>query len=148
VLAPSELKSRYHVRLEKYIKEVDIEAVTLGNMVQNQIIPASLSFQKTVAKSISTVIGVLGDGKDLKPQKDLLKTLTGLIGDTQKLTNDLKAKVDKAGDIHDEEKKADYICKEIRKTMDDLREKVDTLEGYVDNECWPIPKYWEMLFIS
>jgi glutamine synthetase len=148
VLAPSELKSRYHVRLEKYIKEVDIEAATLCNMVQNQIIPAALSYQKTVAKSIGTVISVIGDGKDLKPQKDLLRTVTGLISEAQKLTDELKVKLDKAGTIADEEKKAEYICKEIKKTMSDIREKVDTLEGYVDNECWPFPKYWEMLFIS
>ncbi|HNY66069.1 MAG TPA: glutamine synthetase III [Deltaproteobacteria bacterium] len=148
VLSPSELKSRYHVRLEKYIKGVDIEAVTLCNMVQNQIIPAAVAYQKTVATSLKSVMDVLGDGKDLKPQKDLLKTLTGLISAAQKLADELKGKIDKAGSIADEEKKASYICTEIRQTMGDIREKVDALEGYVDNDCWPFPKYWEMLFIS
>ena len=29
-----------------------------------------------------------------------------------------------------------------------LREYVDTLEVLVDDEMWPLPKFWEMLFIS
>lgn len=63
VLTPEELKSRYHVRLEKLIKDIDIEAVTLSNMVQNQIIPAAVSYQKTVAQSIKAVIEVMGDAR-------------------------------------------------------------------------------------
>jgi len=148
VLTPEELKSRYHVRLEKLIKDIDIEAVTLSNMVQNQIIPAAVSYQKTVAQSIKAVIEVMGDAKELKPQKELLKTVVGLISDTQKLVGDLEAKLAKAKAIRDEEKKAEYFSVDIRKLMADIREKADTLEHYVDNECWPIPQYWEMLFIS
>ncbi len=147
VLSPVELESRYHVRLEKYIKEVDIEAVTLCNMVQNQVIPASVQYQKSLASSLKAVIDVMGTGKELKPQKDLLKTLSGLISDTQTLVDKLKAKIDKANSIASEEKKAAYICDEIRRTMLDIRDKADTLEHYVDNELWPMPKYWEMLFI-
>jgi glutamine synthetase len=31
--------------------------------------------------------------------------------------------------------------------MDELREYVDALENLVDDETWPLPKFWEMLFI-
>ncbi|HPI92954.1 MAG TPA: glutamine synthetase III [Deltaproteobacteria bacterium] len=148
VLSSVELKSRYHVRLERYIKEVDIEAVTLANMVQNQILPAALQYQRVVAGSVRSAIEVIGDGRGLKPQKELVKTLSSLIGDTQRLVSELNLRIDKANAISSEEKKASYICSEIKKTMLDIREKVDTLEHYVDNELWPIPKYWEMLFIS
>ena len=148
VLSPVELKSRYHVRLERYIKEIDIEAVTLFNMVQNQIIPAAVTYQKNIATSVRSAIDVIGEGKELKPQKELVKTVSNLIGDTQNLVNELKVKIDKANSIASEEKKAVYFCDEIKKTMADIRDKVDTLEHYVDNELWPVPKYWEMLFIS
>lgn len=148
VLSPVELKSRYHVRLEKYIKEVDIEAMTLCNMVQNQIIPASITYQKNIAMSVKSAMDVIGDGKELKSQKELVKVISGLISDAQRLVNELKAKIDKANAIQSEEKKASYFCDEIRNLMLDIRGKVDTLELYVDNELWPLPKYWEMLFIS
>lgn len=148
VLSPVEVRSRYHVRLERYIKEVDIEAATLCGMVQSQVIPAALSYQKSVAKALKSAMDVIGDAKELKPQKELLKTVAGLVSDTQKLACELKKTLDKANAIAGEEKKAAFICAEVRKAMGSLREKVDSLELYVDNECWPIPKYWEMLFIS
>ncbi len=148
VLSPVELKSRYHVRIERYIKEIDIEAATLYNMVQTQIIPAAISYQKKVAGSIKNVIDVMGDGKEIKPQKDLLKTITGLVSDAQRLNSELKARLDKANALSSEEIMAAYFCDEVKPAMNEVREKVDTLERYVDNELWPIPKYWEMLFIS
>ncbi len=148
VLTATELKSRYHIRLERYIKEIDIEATTLANMVQSQVIPASVEYQRTLASSVSAVVDVLGDTKALKPQKDLLKTVSSLIAEAQKLAGDLTERLEKAKSIESEEKKAAYFCEEIKGTMLAVRETVDTLEHYVDNDLWPMPKYWEMLFIS
>ncbi len=148
VLTATELKSRYHIRLERYIKEIDIEAATLANMVQSQVIPASVQYQRTLASSVRAVVDVLGDTKALKPQKELLKTVSSLIGEAQKLVGDLTERLEKAKSIESEEKKAAYFCDEIKGVMLAVRETVDTLEHCVDNELWPMPKYWEMLFIS
>ncbi len=35
----------------------------------------------------------------------------------------------------------------VKPLMDELREFVDALEALVDDEIWPLPKFWEMLFI-
>jgi glutamine synthetase len=40
------------------------------------------------------------------------------------------------------------LCNKVRTKIDELREYVDELEGLVDDELWPMPKFWEMLFIS
>ncbi|HDP80408.1 MAG TPA: glutamine synthetase type III, partial [Spirochaetes bacterium] len=77
VLSPVELKSRHAVRIERYCKELDIEAATLINMVQNQVLPATLGYQNAVAGSISALIGVLGDNSDADTQKNLLRKLSG-----------------------------------------------------------------------
>jgi len=148
VLSPVELKSRYHVRLERYIKEIDIEAATLFTMVQSQILPAAAMYQKTLAQSIKNAMDVIGDGKELKPQKELLKRVSALIGDAQKQVTELNHEIEKAKAINTEEKQAACYCDVIKPCMNDVRHTVDTLEQYVDNELWPLPKYWEMLFIS
>jgi glutamine synthetase len=148
VLSRVELKSRYHIRLERYCKEMDIEAMTLCSMIQNQIIPAGIDYQYKVASSVAAAAGVLGDAGVLKAQKDLLGTVASLVSNLQSSVNDLKAKNEKANSMHDEEKKAVFYCNEIKKTMVDIREKADILETYVDNILWPLPKFWEMLFIS
>jgi len=148
VLSPVELKSRYHVRLERYIKEIDIEAATLFTMVQSQILPAAAAYQKSLAQSIKNAMDVIGDGKELGPQKELLRLVSTLISDAQKQVGELKKGLEKAKAIDSEEKQAAYFCDVIKPCMGKVRQTVDTLELYVDNELWPIPKYWEMLFIS
>jgi glutamine synthetase len=40
------------------------------------------------------------------------------------------------------------LCSKVKTTMNKLRECVDELEVLVDDELWPMPKFWEMLFIS
>jgi glutamine synthetase type III len=44
-------------------------------------------------------------------------------------------------------KKAD-VLQQNKTSNDELREYVDELENLVDDEIWPQPKFWEMLFIS
>jgi glutamine synthetase len=61
---------------------------------------------------------------------------------------EILAKVDAANAVHDEAKKADTLCSKVKPKMDEIREYVDELENLVDDELWPLPKFWEMLFIS
>lgn len=56
-------------------------------------------------------------------------------------------KVESASAIHDEAKKAEMLCSKVKK-LNELRENVDELEGIVDDELWPMPKFWKMLFVS
>lgn len=148
VLSRVELKSRYHIRIERYNKEIDIEAMILYNMAQNQVLPAAMRYQKKIADSIKSTLDVLGDSKEIKIQKQLLLTVSALISEILTLVNELKNKREKAVSLGSEEEKADFYCTEIKGIMNKIRCKVDILEDYIDNDLWPIPKYWEMLFIS
>jgi glutamine synthetase len=55
--------------------------------------------------------------------------------------------VEAAEAVHDEQKKAETLAARVKPKMDELRESVDALENLVDDERWPLPKFWEMLFI-
>ncbi|MBN1534091.1 MAG: glutamine synthetase III [Spirochaetes bacterium] len=146
VLSPVELKSRYHIRLERYAKDIDIEAKALSNMVTSQIIPAALRFQGEMAKSLKDTAKVLGDA-DLAPQKKLLGTLCGLIGAIETSVEELKTAQEKGIGMHDELEKAKYCNDTLKPLMLKVRQSVDELEPLVCDELWPIPKFWEMLFI-
>ena len=61
---------------------------------------------------------------------------------------DILAKIAAASSIHDEQKKAETLCSKVKPRMNELRDYVDELEGLVDDELWPLPKFWEMLFIN
>jgi glutamine synthetase len=148
VLSAVELRSRYTIRLERYTKEIDIEAMCLYNIASSQILPAAIEYQGMVAASIDETIEVLGNKFDMEPQKEHLKTVATLINDIQKSLSELLARRTDAMEIEDEQEQADYYCSKVKKLMESTREKIDQLEVMIDDELWQIPKLWEILFIS
>jgi len=79
---------------------------------------------------------------------ELLKKITDLINNIFATNRDIQQKVESANALHDEQKKAEMLSFKVKPKMEELREYVDDLEILVDDEFWPLPKFWEMLFIS
>ncbi len=143
-----ELKSRYLIRVERYCKEVEIEALSLCDIVLTQIMPACVRYQGTLASSLDEAIEVLGEKFDMEGQKSLLRSLAQGINSCIARSEDLKKKLASASVIHDEQKKAEYFNAEIKPLMAAIRAEADRLETLADDGEWPLPKFWEMLFIS
>jgi len=148
VLSKVELKSRYLIYLEKYIKDLEIEVKCLNNICMNQVIPAAVAYQKTLAGTINETKGALGSSIVLSSEVEILKSIVDLINKIYAADKDILAKVEAAGAVHDEQRKAEMLCTKVKTAMNELRDYVDELEGLVDDEIWPLPKFWEMLFIS
>jgi glutamine synthetase len=148
VLSKVELQSRYVIYLEKYIKDLEIEVKCLNNICLNQVIPAAAAYQKMLAKAIISTREALGNAAVVSAETEILKKVVDLVNNIYSVNKEIMAKVDAANAIHDEAKKADALCGKIKPKMDELRESVDELENLVDDELWPLPKFWEMLFIS
>jgi glutamine synthetase len=148
VLSKVELKSRYTIYLEKYIKDLEIEVKCLNNICMSQVIPAAVAYQKKLAEAISATKGVLGSAAAVSSQAEILKRILDSVNNIYTANKEILAKVESTSSIHDEAKKAEMLCSKVKTKMDELREYVDTLEGLVDDETWPLPKFWEMLFIS
>jgi glutamine synthetase len=148
VLSNVELKSRYIIYLEKYIKDLEIEVKCLNNICLSQVIPVAIVYQKAVAKAILATKEVLGHAAVVSAETEILKKVVDLINNIYSVNKEILAKVDSTSAVHDEAKKADALCGKVKPKMDELREYVDALEVLVDDEIWPLPKFWEMLFIS
>jgi glutamine synthetase len=148
VLSKVELKSRYVIYLEKYIKDLEIEVKCLKNICMSQVIPAAVTYQKKLAEAIIGTKEVLGNAAVVSSQAEILKRVLDAVNNIYSVNKEILAKVEAAAAIHDEAKKADLLCSKVKTKMDELREYVDTLECLVDDEIWPLPKFWEMLFIS
>jgi len=147
VLSRAELKSRYLIHVERYIKDLQIEVKCLNNICLTQVIPAAVDYQKKLSKAIIGTKEVLGSAAVISSQTELLKTILDLINNIYTTNKDIQTKVETANAIHDEQKKAETLCAKVKPKMDELREYVDALENLVDDETWPLPKFWEMLFI-
>lgn len=146
VLTPVELTSRYHIHLEKYCKQLDIEANSLFNIVSSQVLPSAYRHQKNIASSVREISGLVSDDV-VKIQKELLLKLSSLVSGIQNDLASLRLSIDAARNIEDEQTKAEAYCDKVKTAMNTLRKKCDELELIVDDELWPLPKYWEMLFL-
>jgi glutamine synthetase len=114
----------------------------------SQVIPAAAAYQKMIAKAIISTKEVLGNAAVVSAQTEILKKVVDLVNSVYLVNRDILAKVEAANAVHDEAKKADALCNKAKPKMDELREYVDELENLVNDELWPLPKFWEMLFIS
>jgi glutamine synthetase len=148
VLSKIELKSRYLIYLEKYIKDLEIEVKCLNNICMNQVIPAAVTYQKMLARTINETKNALGSSVVLSSEVEILKKMVDLINKIYSINKDILTKVDAANGVHDEQRKAEMLCSKVKTSMNELRDCVDELEGLVDEDMWPMPKFWEMLFIS
>jgi len=148
VLSNVELKSRYLIHIERYIKDLEIEVKCLSNICLSQIVPVATVYQQRLAQAVTGTREALGKNADLSAQQELLKRVVDLVNKIYAANKGVLAGIEKAAAIHDEQKKAEMLCSKVKTKMNELREYVDELEGLVDDELWPLPKFWEMLFIN
>ncbi|HWP69985.1 MAG TPA: glutamine synthetase type III, partial [Gemmatimonadaceae bacterium] len=144
VLSEPELESRYHVRIERYIKDMLIEMHTLGEMVDTMVLPAVYGYAGTLAASAAQAKAA---GITEIAQVDRANEV-GKLAKTLKSKRDALAKIrDKAEHMHEDPTKAAMLLThDGADTMAEVRAACDTLELLVADDVWPLPKYREMLF--
>ena len=143
VLSPAELESRTHIAIEKYIKQLAIEAETMVSMARNQILPAALHHQQSVAEAIAATKAA---GVDCADTIAALRSFVDLVTRLRNATNT----VEKAAAHHDADpiRHASQISRELKPAMAELRDTVDTLETIVAADLWPLPTYRDLLFLK
>ena len=144
ILSDEELDSRYHVRLERYIKDMLIEMHTLREIVDTMVLPAAFSYAGELAESAAQAKSA---GIKVIPQVAAANDLGALITDLQKHRAAMGKVLDKAEAMHDDlEKQAQLLTSAGADAMAEVRKCCDAIELAVSDDCWPLPKYREMLF--
>jgi len=101
-----------------------------------------------LAGAINETKAVLEGSAACSAEVEILKKVIDLIDKIYAANKEIRAQVETAENIHDEQEKADMLCNKVKTAMNSLRDYVDELEVLVDDDIWPMPKFWEMLFIS
>lgn len=146
VLSRDELYSRYEILLESYIKQINIEALTMLDIAKRQILPAVIKFTGELAKTINEIkqTGIL---VETVAQEELLLEVSKVITSFKNNIKGLEEINSKAADIEDDiYEKAKFYRDEVFTAMQRLRTDADKLETLVDEKLWPIPTYGELLF--
>ena len=145
VMSEVEIHSRTEILMENYSKIINIEALTMLEMVKRDIIPAVNEYITDVAGTASSKKAIVSD-VDCSMEEDLIKTLSELNSASYKLAKELKAAIGEASSKHDNVERAEAYRDLVIPVMEILREKVDAMETMTATEHWPLPSYGDMLF--
>jgi len=144
ILTAEELESRYHVRVERYVKDVLIEMETLAEMLDTQILPAAYAYLGSLAQGAAQAKQA---GIKMIPQKAAAEATGKKATALQAKTAALHAAIAKAHALHDDPAKcAAFLTSTGADAMAACREISDALEVSIGDAHWPLPRYREMLF--
>ena len=145
VYSPVELRSRCEIMLENYCKTVMIEANTMIDMAETDIIPAIASHTADLARAVGAKRAAdegVPCGYELAALKKLSALNDSIALKLEALENELLA----VHHIDDVEKQSFAIRDELLPLMNDLRALVDQAETKTPKSCWPYPSYADLLF--
>jgi glutamine synthetase len=143
VLTKEELESRYHIYLEKYSKQINIEAGVVIEMARRQIFPAVSAYAAELARDAGALASIHAVSA---PQEKRAKKIAELSNDLYEETARLETALSEAQDIEEAFAQAKAYFEKVRPVMDLVRSKGDALEKLVSKEAWPFPGFEELLF--
>ena len=142
VFTETELVSRYEIMLENYVKTINIEALTMLDMVKKDVIPAVSAYTTKLADNIIKKKASCGS---YKLEENLLKKLSyhsdrvydGII---------VLEQVESRKSSGDALATARYYHDTVLKAMKELRTDVDEIEMNMSATDWPYASYGQLLF--
>ena len=139
-----EMHSRYEILNEEYSKTIHIEATTLIDMVNRQVLPACTGYAGKVAAAVNAKKLALPT-LECKSESALISEITALVDNLENAVTELEKAVALSAEYSGSDL-AHYTRNSIIPLMDDVRGYADSLELIVDQKDWPYPTYGEMLF--
>jgi len=82
----------------------------------------------------------------VSPQRDLLEKTSDIVNALYDSLGKLRSEMDKANALKSHQKQAEAYGKIVTPLIEELGESCTALEGIIDNEIWPLPKFTELLF--
>jgi glutamine synthetase len=139
-----EIKAYYEIRLEQYVKTLEIEMGMLESMVWEGVLPA-ISKQMALEKKALSAI----------PDEDMdINAWKGYLGKLASIKTNLISSIDKMENLRNRiqtlelEEQASLLTDEGLELFSAIRGMCDSCERIISQDIWPYPKYRELLSIS
>ena len=143
VFSEVELEARHEVKLENYSKIIHIEALTMLDMANKDILPAMSRFTAELADAIAKKSAAKIPAEY---EKGTLKEVANHLDAMYKAVKKLEADEVKGNDITDVVELADFCRDVIIPDMEEVRAHSDAMEMVADSKTWPYPSYGKLLF--
>jgi len=145
IYTETEMRSRYEILLENYCKVINIEALTMVEMVKKDIIPSVSAFNKHLSETIIAKKAV-SDKIDISVEETLLIRLSDLNAKAYDKVIALEKAANGVMDFKNITEASKYFRDIILQGMTELRAFVDEMEANTDSKYWPYPTYTDLLF--
>ena len=143
VMSRVETESHYEIKLEQYANLINIEALTMIDMANKQILPVVNAYAADVASNLAIKQDM---GVACKAETKLLKKLSD---GADAISDDIDALVE-AHDVMiataDVQARGDACRDSVLPAMEQLRKDADAMETICSKEYWPLPSYNDILF--
>jgi glutamine synthetase len=136
VFSEAESDARYHVRLERYLKDVEIEVEAMRALVSAHVLPAAYR-----------QLGLLAHAGGSKSAQEARQRVDTAVEALSARLGELNAAAEKVVGESSLPKRAELMARDIVPAMAAVREVADRIEEMVADEFWTLPKYSEMLFL-
>src|SRR6185436_6586343 len=117
VFSEAETEARYHVRMERYVKDVEIEVEALKAIVSGHVLPAGYK-----------QLALLGAASSSKSGKEALSRMDAALDAVASKGGALQAAADRASGEADLARKSRLLADEVVPAMAALREACDRIE--------------------
>ena len=147
IFTDAELHSRYEIKMENYVKTLHIEANTLVEIIQKDLLPSITTYMDKLAQTASLKKSVV-PGISVSAEASLLSRLTELAETMTKDLETLKADTAMAEYEVDKDllKSAKLYQSVVLTDMEKVRVSADAAEALIPDSILPYPTYGKLLF--
>ncbi|MBR2263296.1 MAG: glutamine synthetase III [Firmicutes bacterium] len=142
IYTSEELHSRYEIYLDTYTRTVEIEALTMIDMVSKKILPACIQYSDLIGHSLAQKKNL---GLSCDAEEGLLSRISNHMS-TLYQKNEALITAHNRCPKEDPLEAATYYRDTILPLMAALRQTADALEMLIGEEYWPLPSYTRMLY--
>jgi len=142
ILSKRELLSKTGIKLETYVKIMEIEIKESINIAYTQIAPA---IAKHLANTAKTYVSLKESGIESRALFEEAKNIEALYSDVKNNIEILKKDLLELESIEDLHEKAIAFAGKGAKSMHNLRVSVDKAEEFVADDLWPMAKYQRLI---
>ncbi len=145
VFAENEIYSRYEILLENYSKVINIEALTMIDLVNDYVLPSILSYEQILSDLAATKKQI---GLDISSSLEMkrLRQFASLSDSLYETLSTLTVSINSVKELKNVKESAEAYRDQILSGMTELRHIVDQLELMIGKDSWALPSYSDMLY--
>ena len=144
VYTRAEAIARANIQLENYSKIINIEALTMLEMVNRDIIPAVSDYVANLCTNVAAKQAVCEELPCTR-EKDRITTLATLNDEVGGLAIKLEKQLGEIN-FNDVLQSSQDMAHKVIPIMDEIRKRVDKMETLTAADYWPYPTYFDLLY--